>query len=365
MVTSRADHGGGPAHIASLIKHLGPRVEVHVACPPDRPYWRIFNEAVAGRVIALPHRAFGLVPAARFVRYCKDKGIDLIHAHGKGAGTYARTAATALRLPSVHSPHGIHVGAYGFIRKFLYLAYENLTQSAIDHIIFVSSSEKHFATKLHLWAHTPSSIVPNGVTVIPTDIKDRWRARIRTRLGLKNDRFVVASISRFDYQKNPEETFLIAEKLPQCDLLWIGEGPKYGAIKSAAEERKVSNVNLIGAIDDPIPYLCAADAYLNTSRWEGMPIAILEAMSVGLPVVASRAVGNVDAIIDGSTGYLYTQGDTDEAAARIERLATAPTLRTQLAQASTSRIRSNFSAESTANAIAAIYASLLQQQSLG
>lgn len=321
MISVRADHGGGPRHIELLIKNLCGSYEIHVACPDDKPYAQRFYELVSGRVFGIPHRKFSLKSALSLSRYIKGNGIDLIHCHGKGAGLYGRFASALTKVALVHTPHGVHVGAYGSAARWFYRQYENLTSYWVKHFIYVSTDERIAASSNGLWPHAASSVIVNGVDDLQEgDVVDR-RSKGRRLLKLDDDRLVVATMSRFDTQKNMQEAYKIAKLLPECTFLWMGDGEQKADLERLALRDGLRNVAFLGLHDDPLSILPAADVYLSTSLWEGMPLAVLEAMSVGLPVVATRVTGHSELIASAECGVLYEQGDVEQAAEALRTLA--------------------------------------------
>ena len=135
------------------------------------------------------------------------------------------------------------------------------------------------------------------------------RSRIRQDLGLKEDNFVVGFSGRLDPVKNFVLLLQVFELCVKEDkrirLMLIGDGPEKERIKLIAQERGFeAKILFIGQIDNVLPYLRALDVFLLTSFKEQMPMSILEGMSVGVPVVASR-VGEIPSMVeDGKEGFL-------------------------------------------------------------
>ena len=319
-VIVRADYGGGSEHLYQLIKNACNKVDFYVACPKDVPYWERYNRIVKHRLCEIPHRRFTFGALARLIRFIRQEKIQLIHTHGKGAGAYGRLACMATGIPCIHTPHGIHTGEYGTVKKWFYVHYEKITSRWIKHICFVSPSEQKQAYNLGLWPQTKSTVIPNGVDEITEDTRVAWRKKIREKLDITEQQIVVAMLTRFDYPKNMLEAYDIAKKSPEIIFLWLGDGQDRNILAEKAKLEQVGNIVFTGFVDNPGRYLAASDIYLSTSRWEGMPLGILEAMSVGLPVVATDVVGNRDAVIDGTTGILYPLGKTPLAVSSLKKM---------------------------------------------
>ena len=105
----------------------------------------------------------------------------------------------------------------------------------------------------------------------------------------------------------------------------------------------VGNIVFTGFTNNPQKYLLASDAYLSTSRWEGMPLGVLEAMSVGLPVIASDVTGNNEAVLNGETGFVYSLGDIESAISLLTSIVDDRNLYKRLSKESIFRQRSKYS----------------------
>lgn len=321
MISARADFGGGPEHVRKVLVNLQDQVDFYVACPRDYPYWDIYAELLGtGRLLEIPHRAFHFKTALTLAKACKVHGITLIHSHGKGAGIYSRVVGWISGMPVIHTPHGLHLERYGSFGRWMYLAIEKYLSGPFSKVIFVSPSEKDNAVnRFRIW-RGKGVVIINGVADVDDAEVSRWRTEVRAELSLDEATPVVITVSRFDPAKNMQEAVSVAEELKDMVFVWIGDGEGQTEVEEALRKRGIINVKMLGARSDVIRLLSSADMYLSTSLREGMPIAVLEAMSVGLPIVASRVVGNVDVVNDGKNGFLYSSGHPAEAAALLSQL---------------------------------------------
>lgn len=359
-VSVRADHGGGPRHLELLLRHAPEHVINHVACPRERPYWDRFADHVgASRMVELAHRSVSVRALAKMVGHVIGHRIDAIHTHGKGAGVYGRALSLLTGRPCVHTPHGIHVAKYSALALVLYRTYENVTSHFVEKVVFVSEEERASAGRIGLWPRTAFVVIPNGVEDIPDEARMDWRGAARRALGIGNEQFVVATLSRFDYQKNMQEACEIATRMPEALFVWAGDGPDSASLAAKLENENIKNVRMVGALDHPGALLAAADVYLSTSRWEGSPLSVLEAMAMGLPIVATDVTGHSELVREACSGMLYPSGAPGAASSFLQRLLIDPLLRQSFGQAARETQRTCYSVRTMAREIGQVYRALL------
>ncbi len=310
MISARADYGGGPEHLFQLIKHLPPEFEIFVACPNEKPYWERYSKAIGReRLFEIPHRKFSPLKFFKLYFFILKNKIDLIHSHGKGAGIYSRTLSIFnLKLKCVHTFHGLHIGKYGGFKKSLYLKLERFLSFFTNRFIAVSNGEKNKIIANNFIDKAKILLIENGVKI-----------PVLTGLDSQLNSKLIAHVTRFDYAKNTELLIDIAKLLREelffegFKFLIIGDGEnKKDFQRKIADENLADYFEFTGAVDDVSFYFKKSFCVISTSRWEGLPLAILEAMSYGLPVIATAVTGNSELVIDGYNGYLFSKDELDE-----------------------------------------------------
>ena len=302
FITLRADHGGGPKHVDLLINNLSSEIEIYLACPQDRPYYDLWSKSKKIKdIFILPHRKFSVKKLLGLNKFIKDNDIKIIHSHGKGAGIYSRMLKILNpRLKIVHTLHGVHIGEYSFLKKCAYIFLERFLTLFTDKFINVSKSENEVCLKLGLFKKSKSEIVYNGIKALLKYDNAKLKFDL---LGKK----VVTTISRFDYQKNMSLAYEIAKNFkdnPDIVFLWLGDGDDRAEIELMVKKNGINGV-FVGFTDEISMYLSAADIYLSTSRWEGLPYALIEAQSLSIPIVATSVVGNNEVVENGKSGFLF------------------------------------------------------------
>jgi glycosyltransferase involved in cell wall biosynthesis len=293
-----------------------PSIAHHIACPDSGIYWRRFHERLgAARLCPLPHRSLSIRAFLRMKHFARDQDIQVIHCHGTCAGVYGRLLGLITGLPVVHSFHGVPV-----TRSLKHALYD-LAERPLGWItqcgVAVSAGE---ADLIHSrWRHYRGklAVVPNGIDLGPLpSVQVAWPTEGPIR---------IVSFSRKNHQKYPELLIEIARILHLQGIHFhidaYGEGLADEPLTASAARRGVGDqLRFLPPTDDPIGALSGAHIYLSTSRWEGMPLAILEAWRAGLVVVASDVIGNRDLVKDGQTGRLFPAGDGRTAARIIRHL---------------------------------------------
>ena len=266
------------------------------------------------------------------------RAADVVHCHGIRAGIagFVPTAAAIVQTPNgVHqarSKQGVAgIAARATTRQILRRA---------DLVICVSESERTFVQSLVPHGGPPLAVVLNGVAPRPP-VTAAERERTRKTLDLAPEQNVLLFVGGLRFQKNPqlavEAIRLARSELPNLVLLVAGSGPLEAEIAAAAGP----GVALLGERSDINDLLAAADAILNTSRWEGLSLALLEALWAGKPLVVTDGPGNAEAA--GDAGFVVPNDDPRGLAAAIVTLFSEAGLLDDLSRRARERAETLFS----------------------
>jgi glycosyltransferase involved in cell wall biosynthesis len=211
------------------------------------------------------------------------------------------------------------------------------------------------------WSRTREVVVPNGVPFGPAPAKPA-RAAARARLDLPADAFVVGVVARLTAQKAHHVLLQAFADLrtthPRARLVVVGSGPREQELRDLATGLGVADgVRFTGLRRDVADLRPAFDVACLSSVHEGVPVAVLEAMAAGTPVVATDCGALRDLVGDGEHGYLVPVGDAGALADRLRALADDPALRRRLGAAARGRVSDRFRLEHTARG----YEALLQE----
>ena len=313
--------GGGTTHVLQLIEALREAlpVEVHLLSQTGSPAL-----AEAGERGAVGHGidffASRLDPRLwlRVRALIGELRPALVHAHGARA---ALPLGFAVRdVPFFYSVHGYHfVGKPPGVRH-LAIAAERRCSARADLTVFVSHHDRDLAARHGILnACRRLEVIPNGVD--PRGLPSASGSHDGRRL---------AFLGRLSAEKNPLLALEVLDRL-RADghrLRIIGDGPLMGVVRHrAAEFGLADRVELMGARPrkQALKELSESDALLVPSLWEGMPMAPLEAMAIGVPVVASSVGGLTEVIEDGRTGFLIASSDPASYAEAVRALAATGT----------------------------------------
>jgi glycosyltransferase involved in cell wall biosynthesis len=357
--------GGGPKHVYDLVTRL-PAAEFTplVAAPRDGSYFDGFLQAGI-RTTELPLNRLRPLTLHRVVRLIRSERADIVHSHGKGAGLYGRLAAAWAQVPAVHTFHGIHYLHYAHGLDALYLMLERWLSRLTHVVINVSESQAREGAALRLFHPDQAVVVVNGVDTeagvgIPTD-----EAIMRVSLGLRDDHLVIGCVTRFDQVKAVGTLLEVVRRLtpdfPTIHLVLVGGGGEERELRRDVVRADVApHVTFLNFLPRAHRVLPAFTLYVSASYREGLPLAVLEAMAAGLPVVATRVGGHIDVVEDGVTGLLAESGDPGAFAAKTASLLRDPPLRRAMGVAGRKRARRLFSIDRMVAETAAVYRGLLR-----
>jgi L-malate glycosyltransferase len=294
------------------------------------------------------------VPAV--VRWLCAQQASVVHAHLPLAGVVARLAGAIAGVPVVYTEHNLQERYHRATRTASRLTWRWQRQ------VVAVSGEVAGSIALRLPASVPVAVVRNGIAIEPS--VPTWRAEVRERHGLPADAPVVGTVAVFRAQKRLDlwlqAARRVADTLPEARFLLVGDGPRRAEVESLIETLDLGDrVVLAGLREDPRPYFAALDVFLMSSEFEGLPLALLEAMAYGLPVVATAVGGVPEVLSDGIDGRLVPFGAVGELADRVAELISDEALRGRLAAAARQRVRDQFSVERMAREIEAIYDDIL------
>lgn len=298
-------------------------------------------------------RGFGPQTWGRLRRLIEDRSIDLVHAHLPTMGVLARLAAP---VPVVYTEHNL-AGSYRLPTRWAARA----TYGRNSAVIAVSDAVAHDVAS---WPGPEAEVIPNGVSV---DTNRDGTAAARDELGLGSEDTLIVHVGNIRPGKGHDVLIDAAQDLllrrPDATIVSIGVEKHPGdleRVRARAIDAGLENkLRFLGRRSDALSFVAAADLFVNPSEIEGLPLAVLEAMALERPVVATAAGGVPSIVIDGETGVLVDPGDPLAISKGIEALLDDSETAARLGRNARELVESKFGLRQMVHANESIYQRVL------
>lgn len=292
---------------------------------------------------------------------------DIVHTHTAKAGVLGRLAAHRAGVPRlVHTYHGFPFHEFqGPLRRQAYVQIERRLGRITDLALCVGTGVAVEAVRRRLISPerirtigvVADGAAPDGCASSGGASNGGARARARAALGLPADATVVGAVGRLTYQKAPGDFVGALRALGRPDVtgVWIGDGELAGQVAAQARETPGVRVVLAGQRGNVQELLPGFDVFALTSRYEGLPTAVVEAMVCGIPVVATAVNAVGDVVVPGETGLLVPPGRPGLMADAVRFLLDSPEAGARMAAAARARLGQRFGEEALRQALTAAY----------
>lgn len=315
---------GQTRHVLSLVKGLSGRHAFTVVLPQALEPCIAPLEKAGARVVPLPLGKIAWQPTvvAHLVRLMRGGAVDVVHVHSQEAGLTARFVARLAGSARVfYTPQTIDIRRQNWF--WLYMWLERALAHVTDAIVSVNQADR---ARLVQWGIPPRKVVtiPNGIDLgefqepVPRqDVCRLW--------GLDAARPLVLQVGRLSAQKDPltfvEGAARVLKAHPGVQFALAGDGPLREQVTARVQALGLeAPVRVLGEVPGASRLMSAADLVTLTSRWEGAPYALLEAMGWSRPVVATAVNGCPEIVEDGVTGLLVPPGDPEAWAGAVAGL---------------------------------------------
>lgn len=306
-----------------------------------------------------------LLATWRLARRFRKWKPDIVHTHSSKAGLLGRIAARAAGVPCVvHSVHGwsFHDDMSRGGRAAIVLV-ERAAARLSDALIVESSTDLPKGLSRRIGQARQYALIRNGIDLSMFRPAQPDAEAVRS-LGLPPSSRIVGTVGRLADQKDPvlmvEAFAKVARAVPDVHFVWIGDGPLRATTEARiAQLGLIGRFHIVGVRRDVHNLLTTFSVFALSSRWEGLPRTITEAMASGVPVVATRVDGTAEAVTHDHSGLLVASGDPDSLADAIVALLVDRDRAARLAHAALERA-DIFSLEVMTSDLAALYGRLLE-----
>ncbi len=356
---------GGPVdHAVDLAVELVRQGhDSHLVGPID-PGGALAARLDAGGVTWHPAASDGVrdVTGLRRVRSTlEDIGADVLHCQDRRAGLIGRGPGRPRRQGTVYTLHGVPDTFSHLVRGNLRAAEGRRRTQAVNMVAESAlarvprSRVVTVCDALADYARDHLRVPADRVRPVHNGLGPEWLERHRTSHPAR-DELLVAWLGLFAPVKRVPSLVDVVSATPGVSLRLVGDGPERPAVEDAVRRGGVGDrVELVGFRTSPVDHLVDVDAFVLPSAAEACPIALLQAMALGLPVVASRVGGVPEIVRDGVDGLLVTPGDDDALRAALTRLRDDDVLRRRLGSAAAERVRDRFTLRHCATRLVEVY----------
>lgn len=357
--------GGGETHVLDLVKELDKdRFESVILSFTEGPMVEKLKADGFKTYVVPTEKPFNYKVWGEVKKILEAENIDLVHAHGTRANSNTFSPAKKLKIPLIYTVHGwsFHPDQHPVVKLIRTLSERFLVKVARKTICVSESNLREGKSKFPM---PRASVIVNGINQVKFNPDQEYKD-IRTGFGIQQDEVLVGYIARITAQKEPFTYLKAIAKIPaelKIKFLIVGDGDlKPGMLELAKKLNLESRIIFEDFRDDIPAVLNGIDIFCLPSLWEGLPIALLEAMAMRKAIIATAIDGTKDLVKDGENGLLIPTSNPDELAKAVMLLAADGKLRTAMGIAAGELIRSQFNIETMTRKVEAAYLSVLPSE---
>ena len=288
----------------------------------------------------------------RVIAKCRQLGPQITHAHDPQSLVYGVPAARLLGSKTVYTKHGVDIDSP---RRLLLV---RQCARLLNAFVAVSQETATVARNQREVEDRRLRVIENGVDA--TRFDNSARETLRRELGIPTTAFVFGTVGRMETVKNHRLLLRALDELnSDCHLLFVGDGSQRQELQGLATQLRCGErVHFVGARSDVPRLLSALDCFVLSSDSEGLPLALLEAMAAGLPVVSTQVGGIADAVSDGHSAVLVPRRDRSALRQALDEMRMDAKRAREMGANGRQIVLRRFSLRATAEQYLALYRSL-------
>lgn len=304
-----------------------------------------------------------LLARKQLLELMEKEKYDIVHCNTPSGGMVGRIAAAQMKIPKViYMAHGFHFWKGAPLKNWLlYYPVERILAHLTDRLITINHEDYACAKRFHYKKGGRAEYVPGvGIVTKRFERDEKVRSEMRNTLGIKDNETVLLSVGEINPNKNHKIVIEALAKLGRKDIRYVacGIGARMEENQQLAKSLGIEDqVMFVGYRTDIDKFYQAADIFVVSSFREGLPVAPMEAMSAGLPCVASRIRGNVD-LFDGGQ-LMFDPRDVDSLCKALNNAMDERIIADELAR--NSQTLQRFSMEEAVKAMKKIYVDVMSE----
>ena len=334
VIITRSEIGGAQKYVLSMTQTLAEKFDFRIIVGSEGYLADALRKSGIEVHVIKSLNSLNIINAVYSLRrLLTELNPVLVNTHSTLASVYGRIAADRKSMPVIYSVHGWFFAENAVsLRKWFGPFVERLLKRYTT--FWITETRRDQLTGLSkrvIRSEADSEVVPNG---IPTPVQ--------RPLELSADSKNIAFVGRISYQKNPKLALQVMSLLPPHYRLTLycddAQNPELASWLSKLELH--DRVNVVDDEQDTSSIIGSYDLLMVTSRYEGMPLSIIEAMSAGLPVICPDVCGLDELVRDGQNGFLVTSEEAAEYAAKVQKILEDTELHSRMSNRSTELFQS-------------------------
>lgn len=324
--------GGVSQYILSIIRYLSrEEFDIHLAIPGDGPLFGVMaGQNIEAHSLPVDYSIWSFLPSVfKLRKFLAKEKFDIIHLHTAKSGFIGSVASVGLPHKIIYTGHCWRFKQKeSFLSRLLYYYFDRFICWSADFVTVLSDYEYGYGIDKKLINASNARVVSMSIDAKRFDAIDKQASESkRKEFKIPEDAFIVGTVGRIALQKDPETFVRVAadlkSKISNVYFLWVGDGDLRDMMIKLAKDLGVDDRIVITGRQESnsIPdILSIIDVFLFTSRFEGLPISILEAMAARRLIVSTDVDSIPDVVLDKKTGWTFSPGDHERASLIIREI---------------------------------------------
>jgi glycosyltransferase involved in cell wall biosynthesis len=303
---------------------------------------------------------------AKLARVLRQHRIQVLHSHVFRASLFASPIGRLCGVPVVlETSHGREVWRKGWIKSRFFI--DRFAARFVDYVISVSGATARYLVEQKGLSANKIVVIRGAANLKPFDPSRPAPHGLKRSLGFSENDPVLLVLARLEPQKGHlfllEAMPLILQRHPDARLVCVGDGALRPELEGfVAAHGLAGNVRFVGRQTDIGKWLALADMTVLPSLWEGLPLAVIESLAAGKPVVATAVDGTPDVVVDGKTGFTVPARDPVRLAEAVNRTLSDPIRAREMAQAGREWVLREFDVQKMVQSTQQLYLRALEEK---